>query len=307
MMMQKEPILLILAAGMGSRYGGLKQIDALGPNGEILMDYSLYDARRAGFKRVVFIIKKEDEAAFDAAIGSRIKKFFEVQYAFQSLKNIPEGETIPEGRVKPWGTAHALLAACDLIDAPFAVINADDYYGPEAYRLIYHLLCEEHEKDSADIITYVLGHTLSPNGHVARGLCRVENGYLREIVERRMVKEGEGTALFSEDGGRSWEKVALDSPVSMNFWGFSPEFMQTVEAYWPKFFREAVPANPLKSEYLLPSLIGELLAAEKIRVRVHISRDHWFGVTYHEDKESVMQALREKITAGVYPAELWRV
>lgn len=306
-MTSKKPILVLLAAGMGSRYGGLKQIDPLGPNGEILMDYSLFDAKKAGFERIVFIIKKEVEEAFDEVIGSRIKKEFEVRYAFQDLNDIPAGFSIPEGRVKPWGTAHAVLAARELIDAPFAVINADDYYGPHAFKLVYDALTAPQAENEQFIVPYILGNTLSKNGHVARGICEIsEDGYLQSIVERKMIRDAGDKAQFSVDGGETWQDLDKSSPVSMNFWGLTADFVKEIQNNFEDFLRREVPADPLKAEYLLPSLVGDLIKREALRVRCRSSQDSWFGVTYKEDKPAVMESIRKMIAEGRYPEKLWR-
>lgn len=305
-MSAKEPILVLLAAGMGSRYGGLKQIDPLGPNREILMDYSLYDAKKAGFKRIIFIIKKQNEEAFEEAIGRRIRRHFDVAYAFQDLNDIPEGCLIPEGREKPWGTAHAVLAARSLIDAPFAVINADDYYGKQAFALVYTALCDKEIDESALMVNYILRHTLSENGHVARGICEIsESSYLKHIVERKMIRPAGEHAEYSLDQGESWAPVSLDSKVSMNFWGFPENFVRLLAERLPAFFAEEVPVNPLKSEYLLPTVVGDLIRSGEMKVRCRSSLDQWYGVTYKEDKEYVMSAIRNMIEHELYPVNLW--
>ena len=305
-MSNKKPILVLLAAGMGSRYGGLKQIDPVGPNNEILMEYSLYDAKKAGFERIVFIIKSQDEKAFREAIGDKIEEHFEVNYAFQELDDIPEAYSIPEGRVKPWGTAHAVLSAREIIDAPFAVINADDYYGKEAFKLVYNFLVAEPNEKEALMVSYILGNTLSENGHVARGICQIdEAGKLEHIVERRMIRPAGKTAEFSLDQGESWEPVPLESQVSMNFWGFSESMIAQISKYFPAFFEEDVPKNLMKSEYLLPELVGELIKNGDMSVSCQSSHDQWYGVTYREDKESVMRAIQAMINKGDYPQLLW--
>ena len=306
--MKNEPILVLLAAGMGSRYGGLKQIDPVGPNGEILMDYSLYDAREAGFKRVIFIIKKQDEEAFDEAIGNRIKKYFEVRYAYQDLDDLPEGYENPEGREKPWGTSHAVLAARDLIDAPFCVLNADDYYGREAFEMIYKVLTEYEEKDTPEytMIAYQLMKTLSDHGHVARGVCKVDDdGYLKEIVERTKIIKTEDGASFSEDDGETWEPLDPDSIVSMNFWGFGPSLIDFLKEGFPPFLDKALRENPMKAEYLLPTSVGNLMEAGKVVVKTMACPEKWYGVTYKQDKPVVVEAIQKMIDAGKYPSPLW--
>lgn len=305
--MQKEPILVLLAAGMGSRYGGLKQIDALGPGGEVLMDYSLYDARRAGFKRILFILKKQDEEAFRGAIGRRIEKEFpEVRFSFQEISDLPEGFDLPEDRVKPWGTGHAVLAARREIDAAFAVINADDYYGPEAFATAYQQLSEGLSENEALLITYILGRTLSEYGTVSRGVCQVKDDFLSQIVERKTIKDLGDAAAFTEDGGNIWTKLSKDLPVSMNFWGFHPQILKEFEADFIRFMKEDFPLNPLKSELVIPGTVDRLIRSEKLHVRCMLSPDRWFGVTYREDRPRVMEELRKKTEEGLYPSPIWR-
>lgn len=306
-MNKQEPILVVLAAGMGSRYGGLKQIDPVGPSGEILMDYSLYDAYVAGFRRVVFIIKRDFAEEFKETIGKRISDRFQVGYAFQENNNLPQGAQMPEDRVKPLGTAHALLCAKSHVDAPFAVINADDYYGKDGFKLVYQALTDPSIHQRGVMISYILGKTLSPNGHVARGICAIdENHILQEIVERKMIRDSGTQAEFSEDGGETWTGVSKEAPVSMNFWGFDGSFMDYVEAGFPTFWESEIPHNPLKAEYLIPSLVGELVEAGKYTVEAKVSRDQWFGVTYREDKPTVVAALAQMTESGEYPEKLWR-
>lgn len=306
--MKKEAILLVLAAGMGSRYGGLKQIDPVGPSGETLMDYSLYDAKKAGFKRIVFVIKEQDKDAFHQAIGHRIGEHFNVQYAFQALNDLPEGYQLPEERQKPWGTSHAVLAARKLIDAPFAVINADDYYGEQAFHLVYDFLQKADDSPplTSLMVNYILEKTLSDHGHVARGICSISSdGWLENIVERTMIQRDCQGASYSEDGGEHWEEVDVLSPVSMNFWGFPKGVMQLFEEGFPVFLSQALQANPLRAEYLVPSEVGRLLRLEKLQVRCQTSSDQWHGVTYQEDKAAVVAAIAAMIAKGRYPENLW--
>ena len=304
----KKPILVVLAAGMGSRYGGLKQIDPVGPNGEVIIDYSIFDARRAGFETVVFIIKHEIEDAFKAAIGDRLSKVMEVRYAFQQLDDLPAGFTVPEGREKPWGTSHAILAARDVIDAPFAVINADDYYGPEAFKVIYEYLSTHSDDDKYRyaMVGYLLKNTVTENGHVARGVC-VENPdhTLADVTERTKIATYEGGIHFTEDDGATWTDVPGDTIVSMNLWGFTESFVGEAKARFAKFLDKALVENPLKGEYFLPSVVSELIGEGKARVKVLHSTDKWYGVTYKEDKPVVVQAIADKTAAGVYPEKLW--
>ena len=304
----KKPILVVMAAGMGSRYGGLKQIDPVGNHGQIIIDYSIFDARRAGFETVVFIIKHEIEDAFKEAIGDRLSKIMDVRYAYQQLEDLPAGYTVPEGRTKPWGTSHAILAARDVIDAPFAVINADDYYGPEAFREIYNYLSthEDGEKYSYAMVGYLLKNTVTENGSVARGVC-VENsdGTLASVTERTKIETYESGIHFTEDDGATWTDVSPDSIVSMNLWGFTESFVKETQARFAKFLDEALVKNPLKGEYFLPSVVSQLIEEGKADVRVLRSGDKWYGVTYKEDKPVVVNAIAEKTKAGLYPDNLW--
>lgn len=305
----KQPILVVMAAGMGSRYGGLKQIDPVGQNGEIIMDYSVFDAVKAGFTRIIFVIKREIEADFKAVIGKRAEKQADVQYVFQRIDDLPEGFSVPEGRVKPWGTAHAVLAARDLIDAPFAAINADDYYGVEAFQKIYDFLVTEQNspKLQLSMVGYELMNTLSDNGHVARGVCDVDQkGYLKGITERVRIEKKDGGAAFTEDDGKTWEVLPRDTVVSMNMWGFPQEMIAAFQADFIGFLKNDVPKNPQKAEYFLPFVVNDLLAAEKAEVSVLHSADKWFGVTYKEDKEVVVNAIRKLTEEGVYPSPLWK-
>ncbi|WP_102050240.1 nucleotidyltransferase family protein [Pygmaiobacter massiliensis] len=304
----QKPVLAVMAAGMGSRYGGLKQIDPVGPSGEVIIDYSLFDARRAGFEKVVFIIKHEIEDDFKAVIGERISKVMQVEYAFQQLDILPEGYTVPEGREKPWGTAHAVLAAKSVIDGPFAVINADDYYGPEAFQKIYDYLAthQDDEKYEYAMVGYHLRNTLTEHGHVARGVCEVgEDGFLQRVTEHvKIVKDG-NDAKFTEDEGKTWESLPGETTVSMNLWGFTPSFLKETEARFNTFLDRTLTANPMKGEYFLPSVVSALIDEDKARVQVLTSKDKWYGVTYKEDKPVVVAALRSFIDAGVYPEKLW--
>ena len=303
-----KPVLVIMAAGMGSRYGGLKQIDPIDEQGHIIMDFSIFDAKRAGFEKVVFIIKKENEADFKEAIGNRIGKYIDVEYAYQDLHNLPEGYEVPEGRVKPWGTAHAVLSAIDVIDGPFVVINADDYYGRDAFQKIYDFLSthEDDDKYRYAMVGYKLENTLTENGHVARGVCTIdENDYLVKVVERtRIERKGDGAA-FTEDDGATWTPVATDSIVSMNMWGFSKSFLQEIKNGFEAFLKEGLEKNPLKCEYFLPTVVSNLLAADMATVTVLTSQDKWYGVTYKEDKPVVMAAIKNMKDHGVYPEQVW--
>ena len=305
----KKPVLVIMAAGMGSRYGGLKQIDPIDKEGHIIMDFSIYDAKRAGFEKVVFIIKKENETDFKEAVGKRIEKVMDVAYVYQELTNIPDGFEIPKDRVKPWGTAHAVLSAIDEIDGPFAVINADDYYGQEAFRLIHDFLVntKDGEKYQYAMVGYLLKNTLTENGHVARGVCETDaDGYLLGIQERTHIeKRPDGTTAYTEDDGATWTVIPKGSTVSMNMWGFSASLLKELKERFPAFLDEAMKTNPLKGEYFLPSVVSELLAEDKADVKVLKSLDKWYGVTYKEDKPVVVNAICKLKAEGKYPEKLW--
>lgn len=303
-----KPVLVIMAAGMGSRYGGLKQIDPIDEEGHIIMDFSLFDAKRAGFEKVVFIIKKENEADFRAVVGDRMAKYMDVSYAFQDLANLPDGYEVPEGRVKPWGTAHAVLSCIDQIDGPFAVINADDYYGVEAFKLIYDYL-ESHPDDDKyryTMVGYHLGNTVTDNGHVARGVCTIdENNQLLNVVERTKIEKRDGGIAFTEDDGKSWTSLPAQTIVSMNMWGFTKSILSEIRDGFPAFLDQGLKENPMKCEYFLPSIVSDLLEEEKAAVSVLESKDKWYGVTYKEDKPVVMAAVKKMKEDGIYPKHLW--
>lgn len=304
----KKPVLLVMAAGMGSRYGGMKQIDPVGPNGEIIIDYSLYDAYRAGFRTVIFVIKHEIEEAFHAAIGERISKIMDVKYAFQQLDVLPEGFAVPENREKPWGTCHAVLSAKDLIDGPFAVINADDYYGPEAFRVMYDYLSSHQDGEIYDycMVSYLLKNTVSENGSVARGVCVANpDGTLQSVTERTRIEKREDKISYSEDNGNTWVDIDGNTPVSMNLWGFNKSFVREAEERFAGWLRENLPKNPLKCEYFLPLVVSELIEEKKAKVTILHSTDKWYGVTYREDKPTVVAAIKNKIEEEIYPADLW--
>lgn len=303
-----KPVLVVMAAGIGSRYGGgVKQLAPVGPNGEIILDYSLFDARQAGFEKVVFIIRKSLEKDFREMIGSRASRFMEVDYAFQEIDALPEGFTPPEGRAKPWGTGQAILAAKSCVDGPFAVINADDYYGKTAFRIIYDFLSEEKTAQKQlrfAMAGFVVKNTLSDNGEVTRGVCLAdEDGYLKEIHETRQIarrEDGRVTGVF--DG----ETVEIDPEglVSMNMWGFEKGILDHLEQDFPRFLGKALETNPLKEEYLLPEAVDDLLKAGRATVRVLPTPDTWFGLTYHEDRESVAAEFAKMTAEGVYPSPL---
>lgn len=304
-----KPVLVVMAAGMGSRYGGLKQIDPVGNHGQLIIDYSIYDARRAGFETVVFVIKPEIEADFKAAIGDRLSKVMEVKYAYQLKEDLPDGYSVPEGRTKPWGTAHAVLAARKVVDGPFAVINSDDYYGPDAYKEIYDYLRNHPDGEYYEyaMVGYLLKNTVTEHGHVARGVC-VEDAdqMLVSVTERTRIEKGEKCPRFTEDGGETWTDLPGDTIVSMNLWGFTRSYMDEALKRFPAFLDGALKTDPIKSEYFLPAVVSQLIAEGKARVKVLRSKDKWYGVTYKEDKEAVVAAIAEKTAAGVYPDDLWR-
>ena len=303
-----KPVLVVMAAGMGSRYGGMKQIDPVGPNGQVIVDYSLYDARRAGFETVIFVIKHEIEETFKAAIGDRVAKVMKVKYAFQQLDELPAGFAIPEGRVKPWGTCHAVLAAKDLIDGPFAVINADDYYGPEAFQVMYDYLSTHADDDFYRycMVSYLLKNTLSENGSVARGVCiKNEDGTLQSVTERTRIEPCNGGAHYTEDGGESWVDLPGDTPVSMNLWGYHPQMLDVMAQYFDDFVHTLTPGDE-KRECLLPVMMDALTAQSRVRTRVLQTDEHWFGLTYQDDKPGVVAALRALHADGTYPPALWK-
>ena len=305
----QKPVLVIMAAGMGSRYGGLKQIDPIDQQGHIIMDFSIFDAKCAGFEKVVFIIKKENEVDFKEAIGKRIEKVMDVEYVFQDVHNIPQGFKVPEGRVKPWGTAHAVLSAIDVIHGPFAVINADDYYGRDAFQKIYDYLSshEDDDKYRYTMVGYQLENTLTENGYVSRGVCSVNDvGELVSVTERtRIEKKGDGAA-YTENEGVTWTTLPKSSIVSMNMWGFTASFLQEIKNGFEAFLQEGLSTNPMKCEYYLPAVVSNLLADGKASVAVLESEDKWYGITYKEDKPMVVKAIQKLKDTGLYPERLWR-
>lgn len=305
----KKPTLVIMAAGMGSRFGGLKQIEPVSDKGEIILDFSLYDAVMAGFKKAIFIIKKENEEAFRALVDDRAGKYIGVEYAFQCLDDLPEGYFVPEGREKPWGTAHAVLAARRLADSPIAVINADDYYGPGAFQSIYQFLETACDSDKYDFCMagYNIENTLTENGYVSRGVCQTsEEGLLREITERTKIQWQGDKIVYTEDEGATWQELPRGTVVSMNFWGFTQSMMKEMEERFPAFLDNALKENPMKGEYFLPGVVDQLIKEGKARVKVLRSQDRWYGVTYREDKDSVVSALQSMKDKGEYPDVLWK-
>ena len=300
----REPVLVIMAAGMGSRFGGLKQLTPVDDKGHIIIDFSLYDAWKAGFRKVVFIIKHEIEADFKKVVGTRMEEFFDVRYVLQEVDKIPEGFSVPEGRTKPWGTAHAIACAKDAIDGPFAVLNADDYYGTTAIKTIYDFLREEHQPNEHAMVGYLVRNTVTENGCVSRGICTVENGFLKTVTERTHIEKRGDDAAYTEDG-EHYGDLPGDTVVSMNLWGFQQELLEQFVDGFPTFLEENLPKNPLKCEYFLPFVVDELLKEDRATVKVLKSADKWYGVTYKEDKPYVMAAIRRLKEQGLYPEKLW--
>ena len=302
-----KPVLVVMAAGMGSRYGGLKQIDPMGPNGEVIIDYSVYDAVQAGFEKVIFIIKHGIEKAFHQAIGDRISRYIQVEYAFQELGALPAGFTVPEGREKPWGTTHAVLAAKEKINGPFAVINADDYYGPASFAILAeHLRRADDRNGVADyaMVAFRLRNTVTEHGHVARGVCTAgPDGRLASIVERTRIQTFGHAIRFSEDGGDAWTDIAPDTPVSMNMWGFTPSVFDALAEGFPRFLRDRG-ADP-KAEYFLPSVVNDLIQDGKAAVRILPTDEKWYGVTYQQDKPELKAFIARQVRDGRYPEKLW--
>jgi len=302
-----DPTLLVLAAGIGSRYGGLKQADPVGPNGELIIHYSAYDALRAGFGKIVFLIRRDIEEAFRERVGRDVERQADVAYAYQELSNLPPGFTIPAGRVKPWGTGHAVLCCRDAVTTNFAAINADDFYGAESYRVLAGYL--KRAQDTADtyhysMVGYVLSNTLSEHGHVARGVCQVgPDGRLQAIKERLHIEPFADGIKFQEEDG-SWMPVSGDSTVSMNMWGFTPSLFDELAARFPRFLEQSA-ADPLKAEFLLPDIVGELVQEGHTHVKVLPTPERWFGVTYQADRPRVQAAVRDLIAQGKYPSRLW--
>lgn len=301
-----DPTLVVMAAGIGSRYGGLKQIDPVGPSGEIVIDYSIYDAIKAGFKKVVFIIRKDIEQVFREKVGSTIEKQVETEYAFQELDKLPAGYEVPAGRTKPWGTGHAVLCAKDTVDGPFAAINADDFYGADSFRALGDYLRSVESNQPVypfSMVGYVLANTLTEHGHVARGVCTTNaEGYLETVVERTKIQKFDDGVKFTEDG-ENWEVIDPQSVVSMNMWGFTKEYMDELEARFPKFLDENI--NTPKSEFFVPFVVNDLIQEGKAKVKVLECKERWYGVTYQEDKPQLKQAILDKVEAGIYPRNLW--
>ena len=302
-----EPTLVVMAAGIGSRYGGLKQTDPVGPNGEIIIDYSIYDALNAGFGKVVFVIKKDVEEAFRERVGRTIEKRCETTYVFQKIEDVPEGFEVPPGRQKPWGTGHATLSCKNVVHSPFAVINADDFYGRSSYQTLCDYLRSAQDRDGVYnycMVGYALKSTLTEHGHVARGVCTVdEDGFLVEIRERTRIEKFGEIVKYTKDG-ETWIEIPGESVVSMNMWGFTPSLFLELEARFPQFLQKNSD-NIQKAEYFLPDVVGDLIRENKARVRVLSTNERWFGVTYKQDKPRAKQAIRDLIRRGVYPENLW--
>ena len=301
--------LVIMAAGMGSRYGGgIKQLEHVGVSGEIIMEYSIYDAIAAGFDKVVFITRRELEEEFKKIIKPSVAEQVEVEYVFQELDNLPEGFSVPEERTKPWGTGHAILSCLGTVKEPFAVINADDYYGKEAFVKIHDFLVNVEENPecmSLSMVGFVLENTLSENGQVTRGVCRVDENHHLTHIEETFGIEKQGNVAVGKNGAGEPVELSLQSPVSMNLWGFTPDFLDTLEARFKEFLN-GISGNEAKAEFLLPQIVGDLLKEKKAEVTVLTSKDRWFGVTYKEDKEMVVRSFRELYEKGVYPEQLFQ-
>ena len=305
----RKPILVVMAAGMGSRYGGLKQIDAVGSHGEAILDYSLYDAYQAGFETAVIIIKEAIREEFMETVGARLKNCpMEIRYAYQELDKLPVGFTVPESRTKPWGTCHAVLCAKDAIgDVSFAVINADDYYGKSAFQTVFDYLCAASDGEKYDycMVGYELGKTVTDHGSVSRGVCDMENGKLVTIHERTRIEKRDGGIYYTEDG-ENWVQLPPETTVSMNLFGFTNSFLQEIEARFPAFLAENLPKNPAKCEFYLPILVADLLRDGKAEMKVLRSGDKWYGVTYAADRPLVAAAIAEMTAEGKYPDGLWK-
>ena len=302
--MTHEPTLVIMAAGMGSRFGGLKQMTPVDEEGHFIIDFSLYDAYQAGFRHVAFIIKREIEQTFRETIGARMEKWFHVDYVYQELDRLPEGFAVPEGRKKPWGTAHAVACCRGVVEGPFAVINSDDFYGRGAYEAIFRFLTESEAPHHYAMLGYQLRNTVTEFGSVARGVCHVQDGMLLDITERTKIFKRGQDAAYTEDG-ETFVPLSGDTQVSMNFWGFTPEILDEIWNALPAFLTENLPVNPEKCEFYLPTFVGSRLAEGKVRVRVLPCMETWHGVTYKEDLDSVKAAIGQLKREGKYPARLW--
>lgn len=299
------PELVVMAAGMGSRYGGLKQIDPIGPSGEIIIDYSIYDALKAGFEKVVFIIRREIEADFRETVGNRFKNVIKIEYAFQELEMLPRGLSVPAGRIKPWGTGHAILCASHAISAPFAVINADDFYGRSSFQAIGDYLRTAADGDKYDysMVGYILKNTVSDHGHVARGCCDVAGDKLANIIERTRIEKAGDRIQYSMDNGKTWMNISPNTIVSMNMWGFTPSILDELEVRFATFVQANI--GNFKAEFFIPTVVDQLMGEDKAEVTVLPCQEKWLGITYREDKPTVEAAIRKLIEQGVYPEKLW--
>lgn len=297
----KKPKLIVMAAGLGSRYGGLKQMESISDNNEIILDFACYDAVKAGFDEIIFIIKPEMEEVFKERVINPMSRYAKISYVFQELHQLPDGFEVPEGRIKPWGTCHAVMAAAELIDGPFAVINSDDYYGKSSFKEMYRFLANNREQTQLCMIGYMVQNTLSDQGSVTRGICSVKEGFLTDIQETKGLFRNDEGIILSEDN----KLIDKDTVVSMNFWGFTESMLKEIIAGFPQFLKSATADNLLTSEYLLPIKVGELLSEKKYTVRVLESTDTWYGVTYQEDRKNVEDALRKMKTEGLYPQKIW--
>ena len=301
----KKPTLVIMAAGMGSRFGGLKQIAPVDDQGHIIIDFSLLDAYRAGFRDLVFIIKPELEESFREAIVDRMEKYFNITFVHQTIDKLPEGYSVPADRVKPWGTGHAILCCKDVLDGPFAVINADDFYGPTAFSAIYDYLANNEDESRYALIGYRVRNTVTENGSVARGVCEVKDGLLTGVTERTKIFKNGVDAKYTEDDGKTFTDLPGDTIVSMNLWGFTAKMIRELDERFPAFLDNAIVTNPLKGEYFLPSVVNDQLVAGTATVRVLPCEETWYGVTYREDLDSVKAAIAGMKAKGIYDENLW--
>ena len=300
----QRPSLVIMAAGMGSRFGGLKQIEPVDRQGHSIMDFSLFDAHRAGFRDIVFVIKPEMDELFREKIGTRMEKYFHVDYIYQTTDKLPAGYTVPEGRVKPWGTGHAVLCCREVVHGPFAVINADDFYGPSAFAAIFDYLQSNPDPSRYAMVGYRVGNTVTEHGSVSRGVCRVENGMLVDITERaKIYKRGSGAA-YTEDG-ETFVDLPGDTLVSMNMWGFTHAMMEQLNDRFPAFLNEKLPVDPIKCEYFLPFVVDEQIKQGQAGVQVLPCEEVWYGVTYREDLDGVRTAIEAMKNQGIYTTQLW--
>lgn len=301
-----KPTLLLLAAGMGSRYGGLKQLDGVGPNGETIMDYSIYDAIRAGFGKAVFVIRKDFEEEFRQKVLSKYEKVIDTEIVFQSIDSLPEGYSCPEGRVKPWGTNHAIMMAANVINEPFCVINCDDFYNRDSFMVISQYLSalKDEQQNKYAMVGFRVANTLSDNGTVSRGVCEKDsNGKLISIVERTQIKRVEGSVCYNENN--NWIKLDDNCPVSMNMWGFTPDYFKYSDEQFRIFLNELNEDNKLTKEFYIPSMVDYLIHSKKATVEVLDTESKWFGVTYVEDRDSVISKIKELISKGEYPEKLF--